>query len=228
LRLRRRDAARMRFTRIQAHFPPPSCPALCRASTPFLLQGRKDVDGRDKPGHDECESLLFIGHTPSFPREEFARIEILDFDSRRPAGSVHFPGKNPEGAGAPFGVSAFLLPPCGGGRLAALQLGGISRPSAIFGAGTMLPGTRTRFRRPPCGCRDAPGTGLAGRLRRMRERVFPARFNPRPAHEGQRACLTRGRLPRRLPVRRLRCRTERAPPHPANKTPHERAPRWVG
>ena len=28
-----------------------SCPALCRASTP--LQQQKDVDGRDKPGHDE-------------------------------------------------------------------------------------------------------------------------------------------------------------------------------
>jgi CubicO group peptidase (beta-lactamase class C family) len=29
-----------------------SCPALCRASTSLLHRGKKDVDGRDKPGHD--------------------------------------------------------------------------------------------------------------------------------------------------------------------------------
>jgi hypothetical protein len=28
-----------------------SCPALCRASTSFLML-QQDVDGRDKPGHD--------------------------------------------------------------------------------------------------------------------------------------------------------------------------------
>ena len=35
--------------------PPPdsSCPALCRASTNFGQSCREDVDGRDKPGHDE-------------------------------------------------------------------------------------------------------------------------------------------------------------------------------
>jgi hypothetical protein len=32
-----------------------SCPGLSRASTPFLLIVGKDVDGRDKPGHDGCE-----------------------------------------------------------------------------------------------------------------------------------------------------------------------------
>jgi hypothetical protein len=31
----------------------PSCPALCRASTPFFLPKKQGVDGRDKPGHDE-------------------------------------------------------------------------------------------------------------------------------------------------------------------------------
>ena len=31
---------------------PSSCPALCRASTSLLHFSRKDVDGRDKPGHD--------------------------------------------------------------------------------------------------------------------------------------------------------------------------------
>ena len=30
----------------------PSCPALCRASTSYFANGKKDVDGRDKPGHD--------------------------------------------------------------------------------------------------------------------------------------------------------------------------------
>jgi hypothetical protein len=29
-----------------------SCPALCRASTSSLHLSKKDVDGRDKPGHD--------------------------------------------------------------------------------------------------------------------------------------------------------------------------------
>src|SRR4051794_40051521 len=32
--------------------PPPSCPGLSRAST-STLSGSKDVDGRDRPGHDE-------------------------------------------------------------------------------------------------------------------------------------------------------------------------------
>src|SRR5581483_4418806 len=35
---------------------PSSCPALCRASTPSLQKlSKKDVDGRDKPGHDGGE-----------------------------------------------------------------------------------------------------------------------------------------------------------------------------
>src|ERR1700688_5263756 len=33
-----------------------SCPVLYRASTFFLPQGVKNVDGRDKPGHDEIKS----------------------------------------------------------------------------------------------------------------------------------------------------------------------------
>src|ERR1043165_5075603 len=32
-----------------------SCPALCRASTSFLLTpGKQDMDGRGKPGDDDC------------------------------------------------------------------------------------------------------------------------------------------------------------------------------
>src|SRR4051812_22246308 len=35
----------------------PSCPALCRAST-SLLEAEKNVDGRDRPGHDgECGKI---------------------------------------------------------------------------------------------------------------------------------------------------------------------------
>src|SRR4029077_18000113 len=37
---------------------PPSCPALCRASTSLRRSNKQDVDGRDKPGHDERESPI--------------------------------------------------------------------------------------------------------------------------------------------------------------------------
>src|SRR5581483_10787576 len=33
-----------------------SCPALCGASTSWFPRRRKDVDDRDKPGHDETET----------------------------------------------------------------------------------------------------------------------------------------------------------------------------
>jgi len=36
----------------------PSCPRLSRASTPCFFSNIKDVDGRDKPGHDDGESHL--------------------------------------------------------------------------------------------------------------------------------------------------------------------------
>jgi hypothetical protein len=40
-----------------------SCPALCRASTSFFVGASKDVDGRDKPGHDDVEMSVptFVG-----------------------------------------------------------------------------------------------------------------------------------------------------------------------
>ena len=45
---------------------PPEHKPLCRASTIFLTTvSRKDVDGRDKPGHDKVRELscaLFNGH----------------------------------------------------------------------------------------------------------------------------------------------------------------------
>ena len=35
--------------------PTSSCPALCRASTSFFILRKQDVDGRDKPGHDDVD-----------------------------------------------------------------------------------------------------------------------------------------------------------------------------
>jgi hypothetical protein len=43
--------------------PGSSCPALCRASTPFLAVTLQDVDGRNKPGHDETLELAFPGRS---------------------------------------------------------------------------------------------------------------------------------------------------------------------
>jgi hypothetical protein len=40
-----------------ALLPNASCPALCRASPSWLAFSKQDVDGRDKPGHDENASL---------------------------------------------------------------------------------------------------------------------------------------------------------------------------
>ncbi len=39
-----------------------SCPALCRASTSCFLRRCEDVDGLDKPGHDEIvgSSLMAV------------------------------------------------------------------------------------------------------------------------------------------------------------------------
>jgi hypothetical protein len=42
---------------ISAAFANSSCPASCRASTPWFQHGKKDVDGRDKLGHDEKNCL---------------------------------------------------------------------------------------------------------------------------------------------------------------------------
>ena len=38
--------------------PQPSCPRLSRASTSLLTLDRNDVDGRDKPGHDQ--RVIFV------------------------------------------------------------------------------------------------------------------------------------------------------------------------
>src|SRR5579862_312237 len=40
------------LTFLSEHAHQPSCPALCRASTSCFEPNAKDVDGRDKPGHD--------------------------------------------------------------------------------------------------------------------------------------------------------------------------------
>src|SRR5690242_7243643 len=38
-----------------------SCPALCRASTSSFHVLNKEVDGRDKPGHDEEQNISACG-----------------------------------------------------------------------------------------------------------------------------------------------------------------------
>lgn len=108
------------------------------------------------------------------------------------------------------------------------QLAQTIRSSATCDAGAVLPGTRTLTRRRPLGCRGAPGTRLGSGLKRMRERDFPARFNPRPAKDGSGPVLPADGDPAPPgPPVTLTGQSERRP-HPANKTPHERAPRWVG
>jgi hypothetical protein len=45
---------------VEAEAIEPSCPALCRASTSSRTHGRKDVDGRVKPGHDDFGNHLIF------------------------------------------------------------------------------------------------------------------------------------------------------------------------
>src|SRR5262245_37203772 len=51
---------------------PPSCPALCRASRSLHYDNIKDVDGRDKSGHDEKSTheraRTHPGHQPQLER----------------------------------------------------------------------------------------------------------------------------------------------------------------
>ncbi|PDT67224.1 hypothetical protein CO683_22950 [Bradyrhizobium ottawaense] len=48
------------FQRYWTPLSPPSCPGLSRASTPLLLRECKDVDGQDKPGHDDCRRPVVL------------------------------------------------------------------------------------------------------------------------------------------------------------------------
>src|SRR5229473_1040515 len=64
-----------------------SCPALCRVSTPYYL-GDEDVDGRDKPGHDE----LNIGRASrQRPLQQTPDIGAREIDGAVHAGVI--PGK---------------------------------------------------------------------------------------------------------------------------------------
>ncbi len=52
----------------------PSCPVLCWASTPLLQRQQKDVDGRDKPGHDgedTAQRTPSANTNPPSTRKEF-------------------------------------------------------------------------------------------------------------------------------------------------------------
>jgi len=56
------ERMKVRFECRDPHFFS-SCPALCRASTPFFFRF-KDVDGRDEPGHDESMQFDAIRKKP--------------------------------------------------------------------------------------------------------------------------------------------------------------------
>src|SRR5207244_1694507 len=49
-----------------------SCPALCRASTSYFSRRIKDVDGRDRPGHDDVDGSR--PKTVSMRRREFITL----------------------------------------------------------------------------------------------------------------------------------------------------------
>jgi hypothetical protein len=47
---------------MHANFGYSSCPRLSRASTPFGCSKKEDVDGRDKPGHDDLAKAYPTDH----------------------------------------------------------------------------------------------------------------------------------------------------------------------
>jgi len=77
-----------------------SCPALCRASTSWFPR-EKDVDGRDKPGHDEfvegssayAIALPAAGSSATVTRSYAgrARCDICGSGYRVPIGSLYWP-----------------------------------------------------------------------------------------------------------------------------------------
>jgi protein ImuA len=68
-------AAATGFAAAVAALSTSSCPALCRASTPFGGFRKQDVDGRDKPGHDKKQTVWIA--------EDMAALE---------SGALHGPG----------------------------------------------------------------------------------------------------------------------------------------
>ncbi len=58
----------------------PSCPALCRASTPSLIDRVQGVDSRDKPGHDKAARLVRLATVVlaffCLPATAFAHVGI--------------------------------------------------------------------------------------------------------------------------------------------------------
>jgi hypothetical protein len=51
------------------HEPCRTIVALCRASTSLLHPDKKDVDGRDKPGHDEAREFVLFRRLDAFAAE---------------------------------------------------------------------------------------------------------------------------------------------------------------
>jgi pimeloyl-ACP methyl ester carboxylesterase len=57
------------------HATDSSCPALCLISTSLQLHDRKDVDGRDEPGHDEEKTMTAL---PDIPLPATIRSRFVD------------------------------------------------------------------------------------------------------------------------------------------------------
>ena len=66
------------FADTVAQASPPSCPALCRAFTSFFLF-EQDVDGRDKPGHDDISTRARL----RAPRRRVGKIAARNSLSER-------------------------------------------------------------------------------------------------------------------------------------------------
>ncbi len=57
-------------------FLPPSCPRLSRASTSFFPAKSEDVDGRDKPGHDESLYSVYFTTAAVWPNSSLRSSSV--------------------------------------------------------------------------------------------------------------------------------------------------------
>ena len=163
------------------------CVALCRASTSSRPASNKDVDGRDKPGHDVCEAYSPIQlsnsiarslgeqHRPYFFGAGSAGVSLVPLKNRgrwraRWRNHCSFDAALPlENAGASWRAIAGVFPTAPGRALREPSV--LPAPASPIGEGA---GGRYR---PPNG--QAPGGQLvlaAGRspgAARVREVAFP-------------------------------------------------------
>src|SRR5581483_132396 len=183
----------------------------------------KGVDARNKCGHDDCDSLRLrcipILLHPStllrFGARNSRGLEILAVASR-PRRVFFKPSSNktrgPERRSA---SQTFLFPPCGGGRLAALQ----QRPCPAAGPNPATLGVRgPYFRAPVTGRRREAIEGLCRDRGQGSPPPKPGLVQPLKAAG---PILPRGRLPYASRSAGYVDRTERAPTPPRFRTPLE-------